>query len=239
MKTNIHKLTFFRVLKCILILSIISKTLRGYAGPEMLTSEVIPKKNEIPIIVYIPPEVEDMYREHGIDIVSKVLFVFKMVENGINKTLKEINSEKYYYLVPEIKIPDVDPRNKACPITVSQLSLFLSEVYNSEGGTLSFIYITLCQLPLIRKQTFTHRQKHFYITQSINGTHNTMTIIFSEVDTSALIKSLARAILKACDLHNIEPLSVRSPIDIAHGIPFGVDILKETVQELLLKEFVL
>ncbi|KAH9386025.1 uncharacterized protein NEMAJ01_0921 [Nematocida major] len=198
----------------------------------------MPIRNRIQITVFIPTEVEEMYKHIGIEIITKVALIFKIVEKGINKKLKDMKSEKFFHLEPSFREPSLDAKLKVCPETIPQMSMFMSEVYEISGGAHSFIYITPCPLPLLRKKIASLRQEDFYMTQAINGTHRTMNVVSAELDPRHLIKCMSRAILKACDLKNIEPLTLLSSIDEFHGVSFGVDVQKETIQELLYKEYV-
>ncbi|KAI5191210.1 hypothetical protein NEMIN01_1418 [Nematocida minor] len=207
------------------------------ADMELAVGGMFPASNTIPVTVYIPPEAYDIYKQQGIEIVSKVNLVFKMVELGINKAMKEIKSERVFSIVPRIRKPSLDPRHRVCPSTLSQMAIFLSRVYDESGGNNSFIFITPCPLLELRKKVRRLRQPDFYISQRINGTHKTMNLVSIEIEPATMISTLSRAILKACDLTDIEPLSVISAMDVSNGLSFGVSIRKETAQEMILKEY--
>lgn len=205
---------------------------------DLAIGEGIPVNN-ISVIVYVPSDVYDIYKERGIEIDRKINIIFKMVEIGLNKALEKIKSERYFIITPHIRAPPENINNKICPNTLSRMSIFLASIYDSLGGRSSFIYITPCPLPELRKKVRNLGQKDFYISERINGTHKTMNLISVEIRPDLLISSLSRAILKACDLVDIEPLKLLSNVDSATGVSFGLDVRPETAHEILLKEYLL
>lgn len=195
--------------------------------------------NNIPIIVYIPPDVYDIYKEHGVELNSKVAIIFKMVEVGLNKSLEKIKSEKYFTITPRIMAPPESINSKVCPNTFGRMSVFLSSIYDSLGGATSFIYITPCPLLELRKREKRSGNANFHISERINGTHKTMNLISIEIEPELLISSLSRAILKACDLLDIEPLRLLTGMDSSKGVSYGLDVREETAREMLLKDYLL
>lgn len=229
---------YLRLVFCIMINMLATYAQENEFMNDLAIGEGFPINN-IPVVVYIPPDVYDIYKEHGIDISRKVAIIFKMVEMGLNKALKKIKSEKYFTITPHVRSPPENVNSKVCPNTLSRMSVFLSNIYDSSGGNDSFIFITPCPLHELRKHERNLRQKDFYISERMNGTHKTMNLISVEINPSLLISSLSRAILKACDLIDIEPLKLLSAVDDTNGISYGLDVKNETAQELLLKEYLL
>ncbi|EHY65887.1 hypothetical protein NERG_01494 [Nematocida ausubeli] len=237
MKSRLQIFIYLLLIQCAHILAFENPT-STYVPTNVDFGLIVLRKTIISIRVYIPSGVAEMYRDHEIEIAPKVIAIFKIVENGINRTLKNLRSEKYYSLHPIITIVDSnDPRIRTCPNSIAELSLFLSNIYNLDLGATSFIFITLCPLAAIRAHPIYLPQKHFYISQGITGTHNTMNIILSEVDHYLLVNALARAILKACDLYTIEPLAVHSLHGDGDVALINIRVLKETAHEMLLKEY--